>query len=228
MKRIVLLLILAIVVAACDDIKSNTEINNPNTDSINIITDSINTIADSINSNTENSNKLPKGAQRMDHHDQYAIYVNKEGIYDDVMKYYIWSVWLVDENIDTVCKLCTTNPAADGQWERMQHANSDAVDVPIDMIATADTAFFFPGDVTKVVIEGCPDCRNIWTYIIDSHTLNAKQFPSTEGTVSCDWEAKEIVLSSYGYYEEGGRYNYMSAYDAYGKFLRRVGKIQPE
>ena len=79
-----------------------------------------------------------------------------------------------------------------------------------------------------MVVEGCPDSRNIWTYIIDVNTLTAMQISATEGVQECDWDRKEIIVSSYGYYEEGGRYTYKKAIDVNGRFLRQVGERERE
>jgi hypothetical protein len=117
---------------------------------------------------------------------------------------------------------------AEGQWERMQKNNGNGVTVGIDHIAAADKAYIFPGYVNKVVVEGCPDSRNIWTYIIDVNTLTAMQISATEGVQECDWDRKEIIVSSYGYYEEGGRYTYKKAIDVNGRFLRQVGERERE
>ena len=43
-------------------------------------------------------------------------------------------------------------------------------------------------------MEGCPDGRNIWTYIIDPYTGTAKQLPSSEGVISFDSDKREIIL----------------------------------
>ena len=139
----------------------------------------------------------------------------------------ICSVWLADEKAGTVIKVCVTNPMAELQWERMNGRDADAVDVPITQIAAADRAYLLPGDVSKVIVEGCPDNRNIWTYIIDPYSQTARQLPSTEGVVSLDWERKEIVAASYGY-DDDGRYSVKKVYTVDGRFLRREGEKERE
>ena len=104
---------------------------------------------------------------------------------------------------------------------------ADGVSVPLTQIADADKAMIAPGDVSKVIVEGCPDGRNMWTYIIDPYHGTAIQLPSTEGVVSLDWEKKEIIAASYGY-DDDGRYSVNKAYSLDGKFLRRVGDKERE
>ena len=168
--------------------------------------------------------EMPKTAVRQENaHLQYAVYVNVdkpasgEGEMDAVR-----SVWLADERTGTVIKVCVTNPMAEVQWSKMSSKDADGVSVALTQIAAADKAMIAPGDVSKVIVEGCPDGRNIWTYIIDPYQGTAIQLPSTEGVMSLDWEKKEIVAASYGY-DDDGRYSVNKAYSLEGKFLREVG-----
>ena len=173
--------------------------------------------------------EMPKTAVRQENaHLQYAVYVNVdkpasgEGEMDAVK-----SVWLADERTGTVIKVCVTNPMAEVQWSKMSSKEADGVSVALTQIAAADKAMIAPGDVSKVIVEGCPDGRNIWTYIIDPYQGTAIQLPSTEGVVSLDWEKKEIIAASYGY-DDDGRYTVNNAYSLAGKFLRMVGGKERE
>ena len=173
--------------------------------------------------------EMPKTAVRQENaHFQYAVYVNVdkpasgEGEMDAVR-----SVWLADERTGTVIKVCVTNPMAEVQWSKMSSKDADGVSVALTQIAAADKAMIAPGDVSKVIVEGCPDGRNIWTYIIDPYQGTAIQLPSTEGVVSLDWEKKEIIAASYGY-DDDGRYSVNNAYSLDGKFLRMVGGKERE
>ena len=173
--------------------------------------------------------QMPETAVRQpDAHFQYAVYINEEkpasgeGEMDAVK-----SVWLCNERSGTVIKVCETNPMADALWSKMTDEEANAIDVPFSQIAAADKAMIAPGDVNKVIVEGCPDGRNIWTYIIDPYIGIAKQLPSSEGVVSVDWEKKEITAASYGY-DEGGRYSVKKVYSIDGQFLRKVGDKERE
>lgn len=173
--------------------------------------------------------QMPETAVRQpDAHFQYAVYINEEkptsgeGEMDAVK-----SVWLCNERSGTVIKVCETNPTAEALWSKMADEEANAVDVPFSQIAAADKAMIAPGDVNKVIVEGCPDGRNIWTYIIDPYIATAKQLPSSEGVVALDWEKKEITAASYGY-DEGGRYSVKKVYSIDGQFLRKVGDKERE
>ena len=184
---------------------------------------------DSVKVNSLDIGEMPKTAVRLQNaHFQYAVYINVdkpasgEGEMDDVK-----SVWLANERMGTVIKVCVTNPKAEAQWSKMSGKVADGVSVPLTQIAAADKAMIAPGDVSKVIVEGCPDGRNIWTYIIDPYQGTAIQLPSTEGVVSLDWGKKEIIAASYGY-DDDGRYSVNKAYSLDGKFLRKIGEKERE
>ena len=171
--------------------------------------------------------EMPKTAVRQpDSQPPYALYINVEkpgnNDWEDIC-----SVWLANEKSGTVVKVCVTNPMAEAQWEKMSDTNADGVSVPLTQIAAAEKAMLAPGDVRRVIVEGCPDGRNIWTYIIDPYKGTALQLPSSEGVQSLDPEKKEIVAASYGY-DDDGRYSVCKAYSLDGKFLREVGEKERE
>ena len=179
---------------------------------------------DSVEVDLLDISEMPKTAVRQENaHFQYAVYVNVdkpasgEGEMDAVK-----SVWLANERSGTVIKVCVTNPRAETQWSKMSGKDADGVSVTLTQIAAADKAMIAPGDVSKVIVEGCPDGRNVWTYIIDPYQGTAMQLPSTEGVMSLDWEKKEIIAASYGY-DDDGRYSVNKAYSLDGKFLREIG-----
>ncbi len=172
--------------------------------------------------------EMPANANRQDNFFQYAVYTHEERTLEDYDNAIVYSVWLADERTGTVRKVCETNPKAQAQWERMRGEEANGVAVELGQIAGADKAWIAPGDVSKVIVEGCPDARNIWTYIIDTDKMTAIQLPSTEGVVELDHEKKEIITASYGYFPEGGRYTYQRAYDTNGKFIRVVSEKTPE
>lgn len=159
---------------------------------------------------------------------QYAVYINEdkpesdEGAMDAVK-----SIWLANERMGTVEKVCVTNPQAPAVWQQMNTPEANAVDVPLTDIAAADKAWVVAGDVSKVIVEGCPDGRNVYTYIIDTKNHTAKQFPSTEGFIEANWDKQEVTLGFYGY-DDSGRYSYKRIYSLTGRFVRNTGEIERE
>ena len=172
--------------------------------------------------------ELPISAEEQDRIFNHVLYVNVEEEPDENNLAGLYTVWVADERWDTLRKVLTTNPTATAPWDQMSGKNADGVEVPMHLIAVASSASYASEDLSKIVVEGCPDGRNVWTYIIDLNKRTAIQLPSTEGVQNIDLDKGEIIVASYGYYSEGGRYTVNKAYSLDGKFLRQVGDPQPE
>jgi hypothetical protein len=169
--------------------------------------------------------EMPETAERKDAYFQWAVYVNVESKPTEDEPVGTYTVFLADERSGTAARILRTNPTAQAPWDEM---GNSAIPVPIHLVATAEKAWLAPGDITKIIVEGCPDGRNVWTYIIDCNTNTAKMFPTTEGVVDLDWEHRRITLATYGYFEGGGRYSQKKAFNNDGIFLRNVGKPNAE
>ena len=46
--------------------------------------------------------------------------------------------------------------------------------------------------------------------------------------VDIDFDHDEIILATYGYYSEGGRYTYLRAYSPSGHYLRNMSEKEAE
>ena len=236
MKKMLFFIALTLVSAGCKGNSSNGQLKQENGNEISAIAEnkSLEKVNDatkaegvfSDNQDLVDIDQIPKTANRVDSHFQIAVYVNEDKAPDEDDLCGVYTVWLADERAGTAKKLCQTNPNAQAQWEKMKKEDSDAVEVPIDQIAIASKAYVTP--YGKVIVEGCPDARNVWTYIIDPDKGTAKQFPSTEGVMEIDWEKEEIILASYGYDIELGRYTYNRAYSVDGKFIRVASEKETE
>jgi len=163
--------------------------------------------------------ELPNTAIRKDEKADWELYVNLDiKAYDDVPNQ--WSVWLVNKQTgSTQCLLHTNNDAAP-KWEEMKDGNAIVV-APEDIAAgDCDVALLVPGDPYKVYVEGCPDGRNVWSYLYDTQTRSILQFPASEGLIDLDWRNDRISLGAYRYYPEGGRYSVKKVFTLGGKFIK--------
>lgn len=169
-------------------------------------------------------NSLPSTAKLADDNGFQQIYLNYETAPDDDEDIApTTSVWICDKRQRTTKRLLTTNPDAQGAWDRMQ--NHNAVTIPMTQIAIAVKARFVTGD-NKIIVEGCPDARNIYSYLIDLEQNTALQLPSNSGFVGfCGEDETYIVMQSYRYnpdIEVGGRFPVLSVYDTHGKFIKEL------
>lgn len=172
--------------------------------------------------------QLPQTAEEADRQGDWVLYVNVDTQPTEDAPESIYSVWMADEKAGKVRRILTTNPTAEGLWDGTEGKN--ATPTEMHLIAAAERAFFASKDGKKIIVEGCPDSRNMWTYIIDTEARTAQQFPSTEGVQDIDIDKGEVILASYGYYPapDYGRYTVTNAYTTDGKFLRQASEPQPE
>lgn len=135
----------------------------------------------------------------------------------------VLALWIKDKGeAEETHWICTTFASAEPKWSLMKDGNAIPVRVDSGDIACADNIIPVPWDPTKFYIDGCPDARNIWSYILDvsdPDDIKAIQFPSTEGFISFDVPGKKIHLGAYGYHPEGGRYSIEQIYTIEGKFI---------
>ena len=165
---------------------------------------------------------IPATAVCHDTHYDCAVYINQERpSANEGEEPAVNSVWWKNLATGEVIFVCQTNPNAAAHWDEMKGREAAAVEVPVTDIVAADQAKIAPGNGRQLIIEGCPDGRNLWSYVFNLETNTVRQLPSTEGVVGIDYDKQELILSSYAYDDEG-RYSYLNAYTPAGQFLRNV------
>ena len=159
---------------------------------------------------------LPEGAVKADEVNGLFVFTKlvQESSEDNPAD--VRSLWLYERKTGRVDSILTTNPFAELRWSDM---NDNPVEVPLTQIAAADKVCFVPGHPQLLLVEGCPEARNIWTYIIDLEKKTARQFPSTEGLLRFAASGDTLVLGAYRYHEEGGRYSVARTYTLDGRLV---------
>ena len=170
----------------------------------------------------EDYDPLPESAVLRAESDKYWFYtsVARPASEEDPE---VLTLWIKDKGDDQeVHWICTTFSASEPKWSLMTEGNASPVRIDAGDIACAENIIPVPWDPDKFYIDGCPDARNVWSYILDFNDLEdikAIQFPSTEGFISFDVPGKRIHLGAYRYHEEGGRYSVEQVYTIDGKFV---------
>ena len=166
--------------------------------------------------------RLPDDAELKAEDNDRELYVNVDGVGSENGQ---WSVWMRDKNTGLVTYLFATENTAEPRWDQMQDGNG--IKVPFDQIAAGNcfTTVFIPWDSDKIFVEGCPDGRNVWSYIIDMNTKEAIQLPTNEGLIAIDPGKREIHMSNYQYNPEGGRYSVERVYTLDGRFTGKEYRI---
>ena len=110
--------------------------------------------------------------------------------------------------------LMMSHPHANGSWFTMEHA----VKIPHDSIPTISkvTVLSWKGESLKLLVEGCSDYRNVQSFIIDAESDQAICLPTNRGLIGVSEEDGLLIMQSYAYYEDGGRYNVIESFDNKG------------
>lgn len=170
----------------------------------------------------EREQTLPNTAVQKDESAEVILYTNLDIAASENSNSQT-SVWLKYKKSGKVRFLFNTNNDAKPRWDEMKDGNG--ISVPIEDIAAGecDNCRLIPWDKDKIFVEGCPDSRNIWSYIYDIRNQNAIQLPSTEGLLDIDAANRLFNMSLYRYHPEGGRYSVKRSYTIDGKY---TGKEQ--
>ncbi len=164
---------------------------------------------------------MPATARLADDNGQQQLFLNTERAAGEDEPGGVTSVWIYDKRQQKVTLLLTSNPDVEGAWDRMEDGNTASVS--LTKVAAADRAWFVPGE-GKIIVEGCPDARNVWSYIIDLQQKTVCQLSSNAGFVGFAGEDETyVVMQSYRYnpdLEVGGRFPVLRLFTTDGRFFK--------
>ncbi len=160
---------------------------------------------------------IPSTACQVAENEYFIIFLNDEALEDSIeglptIKQV--SLWKFDKKMEVGKKILLTHPHADGSWFTMDHS----VVVPLDYISTISevTILSWEGQPLRLLAEGCSDYRNVQSFILDDNCDEAICLPTNRGLIGVSEEEGFLIMQSYGYYEDGGRYNIIDAFDVNG------------
>lgn len=160
---------------------------------------------------------IPTTAQIVAENEYYVVFLNDEAIGDSIeglgaIKQV--SLWTFDKAKKSAKKILLSHPHAEGRWFSMEHS----VTIPLDSIPTISkvTILSWRGEPLKLLAEGCSDYRNVESFIIDINSGQAICLPTNRGLIGISEEEGLLIMQSYAYYEEGGRYNIIEVFDQQG------------
>lgn len=146
---------------------------------------------------------LPDSAKQTDEDDWFSVYINIDGKTDnDINRAY---VWVLDKR------------------------NSTASLAFVDSLYNISNASIIPyTDPCRVLAEGCPDMRNIYSFIAEEGK-EPKMLPSIGGLLGFGRDEGVIIMQGYQYYHAGGRYSKIEAYDADGNKIASMNtNLKPD
>ena len=160
---------------------------------------------------------IPTTAQIVAENEEYVIFLNDEDSGDSIeglgsVKQV--SLWTFDKDKKSAKKILLSHPNADGSRSSMEHS----VIIPLDSIPTISkvTILSWKDESLELLAEGCSDYRNVQSFIINIDSDEAICLPTNRGLIGISEEEGLLIMQSYAYYEEGGRYNVIEAFDERG------------
>ena len=175
------------------------------------------------NSSSESGNKediyigIPSSAYAVAEKDSFIVFLNDEAIEDSIeglpsIKQV--SLWVYDKNRKEGKKILFSHPNTNMAFLNMENS----VCIPLDSIPTVTKVIIlsWPNEPLKLLVEGCSDYRNVKSFIISEDSANAICLPTNRGLIGISEEDGLLIMQSYDYYEDGGRYNIIEAFDVKG------------
>ena len=172
------------------------------------------------NSSSESGNKediykgIPSSAYAVAENDSFIVFLNDEAIRDSIdglpsIKQV--SLWFYNRNRNEGNIILISHPQTKMTLPNMEHS----VSIPLDSIPTITkvTILSWPNEPMKLLAEGCSDYRNVESFIINEDSDNAICLPTNRGLIGISEEDGLLIMQSYDYYEDGGRYNIIEAFD---------------
>lgn len=175
------------------------------------------------NSSSESGNKediykgIPSSAYAVAENDSFIVFLNDEAIEDSIeglpsIKQV--SLWMYSRNKKEGRRILLSHPHTNMAFLNMEHS----VCIPLDSIPTITkvTILSWPNEPLKLLAEGCPDYRNVESFIINEGSDSTICLPTNRGLIGISEEDGLLIMQSYDYYEDGGRYNIIEAFDVKG------------
>ena len=175
------------------------------------------------NSSSEKGNKeeiykgIPSAAYAVAENDSVIVFINDEAIADSIeglpsIKQV--SLWMYSRNKKEGRRILLSHPQTNMATLNMEHS----VSIPLDSIPTITkvTILSWVNEPLKLIAEGSSDYRNVESFIINEDSDSAICLPTNRGLIGISEEDGLLIMQSYDYYENGGRYNVIEAYDDRG------------
>jgi len=170
---------------------------------------------------------LPRTARMTDKSEEFAVFLNddKKAGYDEDA--FIVSLYVYNYKTRQLTKLLTTTEPEGYKW--FNPVGKNASECLLTDIHSIYYARLFPY-ANKLLVTGCFDSRNEFSYIIDLDDKSAMLLPTNSGFVGFTSEEGYVVMQSYAYNSgvdengepKGGRHSVLSVFDENGTFIRSM------
>lgn len=131
------------------------------------------------------------------------------------------TLWSYDEKTQEAKRIVSTIGEDVAVWYKSDTIKSIWPKDTISSIYSANI-ISWPDEPLRIVVDGCLDQRNVWTYIISEDSDSAILLPTNAGFLGYTAEEDLIIAQSYDYYGFGGRYNVLKVFDSYGNLMHTI------
>lgn len=176
---------------------------------------------------------LPRTARMADKSEEFVIFLNddKKAEYDEDA--FIVSLYVYNYKTRQLTKLLTTTEPEGYKW--YNPAGENASKCLLTDIHSIYYARLFPY-AKKLLVTGCFDSRNEFSYIIDLDDKSVMLLPTNSGFIGFTSEEGYAVMQSYAYNSgvdengepKGGRHTVLSVFDENGRFISSINLERSE
>lgn len=127
------------------------------------------------------------------------------------------AIWIKNKTTEQETKLYQTIRP---DWHCWYMGDGDRFyPLPIDSILVTTKVKIYNNNPLQLIVEGCPDMRNEFSYFIDVPTRKAWYVPANQGYVGRTSEEGYMIFQSYRYVSDpeiAGRYTFLQVFDETG------------
>lgn len=127
------------------------------------------------------------------------------------------AIWIKNKTTEQETKLYQTIRP---DWHCWYMGDGDRFyPLPIDSILVTTRVKIYNNNPLQLIVEGCPDMRNEFSYFIDVPTRKAWYVPANQGYVGRTSEEGYMIFQSYRYVSDpeiAGRYTFLQVFDETG------------
>lgn len=158
----------------------------------------------------------------LDEDEYYAILREVVDSAKDEYDVDVVALWIKDQKTGAHTKLLQTVRPDWGAWYVADGKNF--IPAPIDSIPSIYTAHIYswsPLGLRSIIVEGCHDMRNVYSYFIDVPSRKAWYVPANSGYLGETGLEGYMVFQSYRYGPDGigGRYTFLHVFNDEGEMV---------
>ena len=175
---------------------------------------------------------IPITAKLVAEDPRYAVFTNVEG-YEDSTRFAPHdppleqvSLWAYDKREQKAERMMLSHLHTRGD----RYNTTESFRMPADSIETIHKVVIisFPEEPLTVLVEACTDYRNRHSFILTLGDDEAICLPTNRGFIGFSEEDDFLIMQSYEYYDCGGRYNRIEAFDWKGKRICSMDAVVEE